>query len=347
MTFEEFRTAALTLCLGAAGAVAAWYLRLPAPYLIGPAVAVMLGGLAGLRLAVPPRLRDACFVLIGISMGASVTPEVFIAARRWPLSFVLVLVMVVVVLYVAAWMLQRLFRIERQTALLASSPGHLTYVMGLSTDLKADVPAIAVIQSVRVMALTLAVPPILSALDMTMPGPAQAPEAMEMPVLLAVVAVSVAIGLVFARWKLPAALLLGGLCASVVPHVSGVISGQVADWIMNPVYAVLGALIGTRFSGVSIAAMRTAFIAGIVTTIVVTIMAAAFAALAAWGAGVPFNAALIAFAPGGLETMSAMAVMMHVDATYVGSHHVLRLIFLSFLMPWVMTRVRRQAGAVR
>ena len=88
--------------------------------------------------------------------------------------------------------------------------------------------------------------------------------------------------------------------------------------------------------------MRTAFIAGAVTTVVVTIMAAACAAFVSWVTGVPFNAALIAFAPGGLETMAAMAVMMHVDTTYVGSHHVIRLIFLSFLMPWVMGRVKRE-----
>lgn len=341
VNLAEFRAVALTALFGAGGAAGAIYLGAPAPFLIGPAVVVMCAGLAGLKLTVPVRLRNACFIIIGISMGASVTPEVFVAARRWPFSFIMVLVMVVVVLYMAAWILQRLFRIDRKTALLASSPGHLSFVIGLSADSKADVPMIAVIQSVRVMALTLAVPPILSALGMSSVGPVDPPAAMELPILAAVLVAAILLGFLFTRWNFPAALLLGGVAASTAPHITGFISGQVPVWIMTPVYIVIGSLIGTRFSGVSIAAMRTAFVAGGVTTIVVTITAAAFAALVSWVTGVPFNAALIAFAPGGLETMAAMAVMMHVDTTYVGSHHVIRLILLSFLMPWALGRLKR------
>ncbi|MCA0256602.1 MAG: AbrB family transcriptional regulator [Proteobacteria bacterium] len=334
-----------TLLVGAAGAATAWYLAFPAPFLIGPAVTVMLVGLAGVKLVIPATLRNACFLLVGVSMGTSVTPEVFVAAKRWPFSFVMVVITVAILLYVAAWMLQHLFRLDRRTALLASSPGHLSFILGLSADIKADVPMVAVIQSVRVMALTLAVPPILSALGMATPGPLDIRPAMNLPILAAVVIVGFGLGLLFTRWKFPAALLLGGLAVSAIAHVTGLVSGQVHTIIMNPVYVVLGSMIGTRFSGVSIVAMRTAFIAGGVTTVVVTILSAASAALVSWVTGVPFNAALIAFAPGGLETMAAMAVMMHVDATYVGSHHVLRLIFLSFLMPWAMSRERkRQEG---
>lgn len=344
MNVSTFRAVALTALFGASGAAGAWAIGFPAPWLIGPALLVMLAGLSGLELTVPHKVRNVCFVLIGISMGASVTPEVIEAARRWPLSFVMVMIMVVVLLYVAAWMLQHLFRIDRKTAMLAASPGHLSFVMSLSMDAKADVPMIAVIQSVRVMALTLSVPPLLAALGMANPGPLVAQPAMELPVLAVVLAVAVALGLLFTRLKFPAALLLGGVCASAAPHVSGYISGQVPYWIMNPVYVIMGALIGTRFSGVSIAAMRTAFIAGGLTTVVVTAIAVACAVFVSHMTGVPFNAALIAFSPGGLETMAAMAVMMHVDTTYVGSHHVLRLIFLSFLMPWVLGREEKRKG---
>lgn len=342
MNPTEFLILLRTLLVGSAGAAAASYLAFPAPWLIGPAVAVMVVGLTGVKLVIPTYLRNACFLLVGVSMGASVTPEVFVAAKRWPISFVMVLVTVTILLYVAAWMLQHLFRLDRKTALLASSPGHLSFVLGLSTDIKADVPMIAVIQSVRVMALTLAVPPILSALGMATPGPLSVLPAMNPSILVAVVVAGFGLGLLFLRWKFPAALLLGGLAISATAHVTGLVAGQVHTAIMNPVYLVLGSMIGTRFSGVSLVAMRTAFIAGGVTTVVVTILSAASAALVSWITGVPFNAALIAFAPGGLETMAAMAVMMHVDATYVGSHHVLRLIFLSFLMPWAMSRERKR-----
>ena len=78
---------------------------------------------------------------------------------------------------------------------------------------------------------------------------------------------------------------------------------------------------------------------------VVTALAVGCALLVSNVTGVPLDAALIAFAPGGLETMAAMAVMMHVDTTYVGAHHVLRLVFISFLLPWVMSRFNRKDEA--
>jgi uncharacterized membrane protein AbrB (regulator of aidB expression) len=97
-------------------------------------------------------------------------------------------------------------------------------------------------------------------------------------------------------------------------------------------------MIGSRFSGVSVRALRTAFVAGGVVTVVVVVLAAMIAALVSHIADVPVDAALIAFAPGGLETMAAMAVMLNAQPTYVGAHHILRLLLLSGLMPYVLRR---------
>jgi membrane AbrB-like protein len=155
-------------------------------------------------------------------------------------------------------------------------------------------------------------------------------------------AVSALFGLLFMRWNFPAALLLGGVVVSIATHVTGFVSGGVPDWLLVPTYVILGSVIGTRFCGVSITDLRTAFVAGGVVTVVVIVLAAAIAGGVSYLTGVPLDAALIAFAPGGLETMSAMAVMLHADPTYVGAHHVLRLMFLSVLMPIVLGKDARQ-----
>jgi uncharacterized membrane protein AbrB (regulator of aidB expression) len=79
-----------------------------------------------------------------------------------------------------------------------------------------------------------------------------------------------------------------------------------------------------------------------VVTIAVTAIAGGIAFAVSELTGVPLNAAMIAFSPGGLETMAAMAVIMHADTTYVGAHHVLRLLFLSVLMPLVLGKNGRR-----
>ncbi|MNH86963.1 putative ammonia monooxygenase [compost metagenome] len=341
MNFPELRQFFITLLIGTAGALIAIAIGFPAPYLIGPALAVTFAGLAGLRLGVPLLVRNACFVIIGISMGSTVTPEIFVAARTWPLSFVMVFVAIVILLFSAAWVLQRLFRYDRTTALLAASPGHLGYVLSLAAEMRCDLRAVSISQSVRVLALTISVPLIVEFFDLADTDVIVLPDVMSMPILVVMLIVSAGFGLLFQRWKFPAALLLGGVFVSISTHITGSVSGTVPDWLLIPIYVLLGSLIGSRFSGLSFADLRLAIVSGLVVTVVVMALAGGIAVIVSYFANVPLDAALIAFSPGGLETMAAMAVMLHADPTYVGAHHVLRLMFLSVLMPLVIGRDAR------
>ncbi len=331
----------LTAIIGSIGALVAFMLDFPAPFLCGPALAVTLAGLAGLRLSVPNLLRNATFVIVGISMGTSVTPEVIGAAKTWPLSFLAVLATVVILLYVAYWIL-RGFGYDRTTAMLGASPGHLSYIISLTAETKSDLATVSVIQSVRVLALTLAVPFIVEYLDLISIEPPILPLPMHPVVLGLTILASLVVGWLFMRWRFPAALLLGGVAVSIGIHITGLTSGGVPNWLSQPTYIILGSLIGTRFSRASLRDMRKAFVAGGVVTVVVMLLASVIAVFVSRLTGVPLNAVMIAFSPGGLETMAAMAVMMHADTAYVGSHHVLRLLFLSVLMPLVMGKDARR-----
>lgn len=339
MTTTDLRATGHLLLVGAFGAAVAYVLSLPAPFLIGPALSVTIASFSGVRFALPGLVRNICFVIIGISMGTSISPEVIRAARTWPASFLLLVPAIVVIFYAAYFVLRRLYGYDRQTAMLAASPGHLSFILSLGVDTRSDVMTISVIQSVRVLALTLLVPLVVDIFGLVASDPGDAAPVME-PVVLAVeILLSALVGYGFLRLKFPAALLLGGVAVSAATHVTGLVSGTVPTWLMIPTYVVLGSLIGSRFSGVSIGSVKTAIMAGVV----VTAIAGGIAVFVSWITGVPLNAVLIAFAPGGLETMAAMAVMMHVDATYVGAHHVLRLLFLSVFMPLLMRRKPAEA----
>ncbi|MDO1581087.1 AbrB family transcriptional regulator [Rhizobium oryzicola] len=334
----------LTLGLGAVGAFLADVIGMPAPYLVGPAAFVTVAGLCGLPLMVAVPLRNLCFLIVGLSMGASVSPDVLNAARAWPFSFVMVFVTSVVLLTAAYVMLQRLFRYDPVTAILAACPGHLSYVLSLAAGLKSDLPSVSLIQSIRVLALTLCVPLIVELGGAVSPIISM-PASMGLGSLFAMGVIGFALGAGFHRLKVPAALLVGGMATSIVAHVTGLVSGVIPLWIQTPVYIAIGAMIGTRFAGVSLRDIRKALVAGALVTVLVAAISAAIAAFMAQLTGVPLGATMIAFAPGGLETMAAMAVIMRADPTYVGTHHILRLIFLSFLMPFVIRRfVRTREG---
>jgi membrane AbrB-like protein len=208
--------------------------------------------------------------------------------------------------------------------------------------MRCDLRTVSISQSVRVLALTISVPLIVTVFDLGGSSVIILVPPMSATVLAVMLVASAVLGMLFQRLRFPAALLLGGVFVSIGTHATGLVSGGIPNWLLVPTYVLLGSVIGTRFCGVSMGELRIAFVSGLVVTLVVTLLAGAIAAMVSYLTGVPLDAALIAFSPGGLETMAAMAVMLHADPTYVGAHHVLRLMFLSVLMPLVLGKEARQ-----
>ncbi len=333
MMFAPFGRTLLTLLIGALGAVIAWAIGFPAPFLTGPASAVTAAGLAGLDLVIDRRFRDVVFLFLGVSIGQTVTPEVVSAAARWPVSLICLGVMLLVIIVTSRALLIRYWRMDRTTALMSAFPGHLSYVLGLSEGIKADLPVISLVQSVRVLALTLLVPLIVTVIG-ELPGIAVVPLATLPPAtLLIMILASAALGWVFRRVRVPAPFLMGGIVISAFLHGSEIVSGVVPPWLAIAAFISLGSMIGTRFSGISLTDLRRSLTAGLVVTGISGGIAAVFALLAAFLTGFPLPLLLIALAPGGVETMVAISVVMGMDPTFVAAHHVSRLLMLTFIVP--------------
>nr|WP_269102293.1 AbrB family transcriptional regulator [Mangrovicoccus ximenensis] len=147
-----------------------------------------------------------------------------------------------------------------------------------------------------------------------------------------------ALGLAFLRLRVPAAMLMGAMVASSLGHGAGWVWGTVPQWLAVPGFVLMGSTIGTRFTGIDLRmVLRALGAASMLTGMAVAISsAAAFGTALAFG--FPLSAALIAFAPGGVETMAAMALLLHVDPAYVALHHVVRIFALSFLIPLALGR---------
>ncbi|MCP4316628.1 MAG: AbrB family transcriptional regulator [Hyphomicrobiales bacterium] len=341
-TAEDLKTTIITLAAGAAGLSIAWFLRFPAPALTGPALLVTALAVAGVRLSVPDLLRNASFVVIGLSMGTGVTPEVYETARQWPLSFVLLAISVCVIFIACRYALQWLWKQDPPTAILSSTPGHLSYILGLSTETRGDFPTISVIQSTRVLALTLLVPFAVALMgydttQMGLPG-----ATMKLLPLAVSMVLAMLLGMLFKGLRVPAALLIGGMVFSVVTHLSALVEGHVPLWLAIPAFATLGTLIGTRFAGVSLKTLHRAFGAGLMVTLIAFAVTICFATLLVQFVDLPLPQVLIAFAPGGVESMAAVAVILGADPTFVVAHHVWRLVILTFLAPAVLARSNRQ-----
>jgi membrane AbrB-like protein len=331
----------MTLFLAAlGGAVAAWF-SLPAPFITGPAIAVTLGSISGLRAEVPALLRNASFAIIGAIMGSGVTPELVRSASVWPLSIVMLGVSIVATMWIGNYLLRQHFLLDRTTAVLSSAPGHLSFVISLGAQTGGDLPTIGLIQSIRLLLLTLLVPLIISLEGYDpaiVPGPARS--IMTPGSLLAMLLACAAFGMVLNVLRVPAGLLIGSMLVSALAHLTGLVQGGLPQDLSVPAYVAMGALIGSRFSGISVAELVRNAGAGLVTTAAASIIAAIAAVAASFLTGIPLASVLVAFAPGGVETMSAMALAVGADPAYVAAHHVIRLIMLTALIPIFMQRAK-------
>lgn len=341
-----------TLALGAAGGAAAAWLGLPAAWLAGAMALVAAAALAGLPVAMPPRLRDAAFVLLGASMGAGVTPETVDQIRAWPLSLALLGASVATTLFGSAFYLERVHGWDRATARYAAVPGALSSVLALAATSAADLPRVALAQSVRLFTLVALMPALLDwwavkVLPAGPPAPAAAGPAVADPVdTVVTLAASAALATLLGRLGVPGGVLLGSMVASAVLHGAGLAEGRPPGWLQAAGFVATGALIGSRFRGTSGAVLRRTLPGAFGSVLIALALAAAFAALGAALLGLPFGRLWLAYAPGGVEAMAVMALALGLDPAFVGAHHVVRLVALNLTAPlWGRPRVERPGTA--
>lgn len=334
---------AYTLLAGGIGAWVAYSVSLPIYVLTGPAIFVSLLSITGLKLAVSNIVRNVAFVFVGIGLGSGISAETLQSFLHWPFAFLALAAMVWGILVVCRDLLMRWFEFDRQSAVLAASPGHLSYVLGLGDALHLDLARISVVQSVRLLALTLTVPVIGLWFGIHMDGNILLPGIpMSLWDMSVMVACALGLGWVLLRFRVPAALMLGGLFASAAAHASGWITGAVAPIYGLPAFVVLGTLIGTRFSGVSLTDLKKAAWAGLATTLVGTVFAVVCAVPVAVLLDIPIPHVIVAFSPGGLETMVAMGAVLGANPGFVVACHVGRLLMLTVLVPLALSGRRRR-----
>jgi len=332
------------LSIGAAGAVAASLLHLPAPLLMGPALATIAAVLAGMQLNLPSVARDAALVIIGLTIGLTATQEAVASVVRWPVSFALLTLSIVVTMLAGRTVLRLGWGYDRTTAATASMPGHLSYAVGLSMVTNCNVPAVSLIHSVRVTLLLFLVP-----LTVTFSGLPQAADeptsvaAIAWPVLALGVASAVAAGLGLKRINVAAPLLIGSMLSGIAIRLSGLAVGEMPALLQWPAFVTLGTLIGTRFSGVRLAEAGRHVLAGVAFTTTALASGLGMAAIASILLGLPLATMLVAFVPGGLEVSAAMSVALGLDPTFVAAHHVFRLLVLPFLAAVLIPNTNRDS----
>jgi membrane AbrB-like protein len=331
--------AAITLTLAAIGGAVFAFFELPAAWLAGGLVAVSALALAGFPVYVPDLLRKVIFVVLGISLGAAVTPETVAGIRTWPITLALLALSLPVTMGAVMLYLHYVSKWNYRETLYASAPGALSAVLAMASEAKVNVRMVAFVQTVRVFLLIAALPGMLLAAGLSASVGAIPPSAgVHVATLndtLIMTMTGVASALIAERLRIPGGLLIGPMLVNGFLHGTGYVQGNIPQLLLLASFVVLGAFTGTRFVGTTAAMIKRLLVDSIGAFVVALVVCVAFALFAAWLAGENVAKTIVAFAPGGLEAMTILAFMIGLDPAFVGAHHLARFVLIALCLPFV------------
>jgi uncharacterized protein len=331
MVRERLKAIVVTFAAGLAGAGLFQFAGLPAPWLSGAMVGVVVLIALGIRVDIPGPLCDLGLLLAGVAMGSAITPEMLQSMGRYPLSLLLLVLTVIGITLAGQLVLTRLFRWPADVALFGSLPGAMSAVLATTAAAGIDMSRVAVVQAFRMFVLVAILPSLVTASVTT----GRAPVATEISVIgfALVMALALLVAFSFERWKVLAPFMFGGMAAGGITHATGVIPGVPPAIVVDLAMFLIGVFAGTRIAGITVAALRAMFLPALVSFIATMMVTAIGAGLAIAFAGAQPAEALIAFAPGGLEAMIVLGMALGLDPLYLSSHHVARFMFIAFALP--------------
>jgi membrane AbrB-like protein len=348
LTPRFFRLLFTALFVGLLGGLVADYIAMPLAWMMGPMLATFVLALLRLPMAVPMKFRAVILGVIGVFLGGSFTPDTFDHAARWPASMVAVLLYVPVITAIITWFYIKVARLDPATALFSATPGGLTPMVVLGAAAGGNEQEIALTQGLRVLLLVMSAPMIvllMTGVIANSHGDGHA-AIMTLNEGLLTAACALATVVLFRRLRIPAAEMTGAMLASATLHISGIVVGNLPEWLLAGSLLILGAAIGSRFAGVKLAFLVRLSGYAILATIVII----GFTGVVAYGVSVwldlNFMAVLLAFAPGGVAEMSLIALALNIEPSFVAFHHIVRIFEIVLLAPmlakWLQNRHLRK-----
>jgi len=326
-----------TLAIGAAGGAVFLLLNLPGGLISGAMIAVGIAAIAGRPLTMPPILTQTVLVLLGISLGSLVSRQLLQHMGAYPLTIALLALATFCSTFASSIYLQRIHGWDQTSAFLAGSPGALSQITMLAAEKGADVPAIAVVQTMRVIILTAALPLLLALTGIAPSSPPAAAVAIASPLeLTGLIAAAVAVALLLRLTKFPASWMFGAMIGSSVLHGTGLIEGGLPPWVRAAALVGIGTLIGSRFARVDTKTLLSHVTAALGSFAIVIVISAVFVAVIVLTTHVRFADVIVAFAPGAMDAMLALALTLHIDPIFVGAHHLSRFVFVTIATPGIV-----------
>ncbi|MHB1295752.1 MAG: AbrB family transcriptional regulator [Anaerolineae bacterium] len=342
----------LALLVGGVGLIVVRALKVPGGAFMGAMLATACLRLAEAPLDEPPAwLRSLMRILIGLTIGATVTQDTLRVVLGALLPVVVVIVAMVAIGVGVAWVISRLTGMDLPTALCGSTPGALAAMVSLAEDLGGDTRVVASMQLVRLLSILLLVPPLVHAafahgVAAVAAAPATATANNALWALLALLLLGLVAGRLAVRARVPSGDLLAPLVVAAVLnplwlHLAAVPNSWqiVAQW-------VIGAGVGATVNRAALRAFRPFAVAGGVMTALLILTGLGLGWVLAQITSLDLATAIVGSTPGGADQMILLAGDLGANVPLVAAMHVSRQVLLILLLP-LLTRIAAGRAGTR
>lgn len=318
---------AATVAIGLVGVVLFHLAALPLPWLLGPIFACLGAALFGTPLRGVKPVNDAMRTILGVAVGATVTPALLISMPDMAPTLALIPILVALIGAIGVPYFQRIWGFDFPTAYYGAMPGGLQDMLIFGEEAGGDVRALSLIHATRVLVIVSALPFVLQgvwSVDLSRP-PGDPATALPPGQLVLMLAAGLLGWRLAKRAGLFGASILGPMILAAILSMAGVLQHRPPAEAIWAAQFFIGLAVGTHYAGVTLTEVRTVVTAALGFVAILLMLAGAFVVLVHLLALAPALETFLAFAPGGQAEMTVLAIIAGADLAFVIAHHVLRI----------------------
>lgn len=319
---------ATTFAIALIGVAVFHVTALPLPWLMGPIFACLFAALLGVPLRGVKPLNDAMRTILGVAVGATITPAVLASMLGMAPTLALIPVLVALIGLIGVPYFQRLWGFDFVTSYYAAMPGGLQDMLVFGEEAGGNVRALSLIHATRVLTIVAALPFVLQGVwnvDLTRP-PGEAAAALPVGQLALMVFAGLVGWRVAKRVGLFGASILGPLILAAALSLMGLLQNRPPAEAIWAAQFFIGLSVGTKYAGITMREVRTIVVAALGFVVIVLVLAGIFVEAIHLFALAPPLETLLAFTPGGQAEMTVLALIAGADLAFVVAHHVLRIV---------------------
>lgn len=337
---------ALTLSLGVAGVVAFSLAGLPLPFLFGPMAACLIAALAGARLRAFGQISVGARTVLGVAVGAAVTPALIAQVPQMLGSVAIVPVYIAVIALVGVPFFRRVCGFDRVTAFYAAMPGGASDMVLFGQEAGGNARQLSLVHVTRLLVIMVVAPIVLvQVYGVSLAHPIGEP-ATDLPIgEMALMVLAAAVG-----WKggerigLFGAAIMGPLIVAAILSLAGLLHQRPPREALLAAQFLIGLGIGVSYVGVTWREIRDTVTGGAIFVLILALLAAAATEVATLAGLAPPVEAFLAFTPGGQAEMSMLAIVSGADLGFVIVHHLVRILLVILGAPVLFRLLRYRQG---